>query len=164
MLWRPSPSWTRRVSAVVNAQPFVSGKYPNRGPAVLAAAGIPTYQLSDPAHFGRFRDGAILSIDEAWGLSQDGKLLDTLIRWDGPRLARETEKARANLGAELEKFARNTLQYLDADKDLLLDPVNVPAVPRVKIAGRHVLVVVRARGTKRTWQACGLTGSRCGPS
>ena len=138
-----------QVSAVVNAQPFVSGKYPNRGPAVLAAAGIPTYQLSDPAHFTRFRDGATLSIDEAWGLTQDGKLLDTLIRWDAPRLARETEKARANLGAELEKFARNTLQYLDADKDLLLDPVNVPAIRRVRIAGRHVLVVVRGEGYKK---------------
>ena len=141
-----------QVAAVVNAQPFVSGKYPNRGPAVLASAGIPMYQLSDPAHFGRFRDGAPLALEEiggAWGLSQENKLLDTLIRWDEARLARETERARANLGAELEKFARNTLQYLDADKDLLLDPVNVPTLPQVKMAGRHVLVVVRGEGYKK---------------
>ena len=29
------------VGAVINAQPFISGKYPNRGPSVLAAAQIP---------------------------------------------------------------------------------------------------------------------------
>ena len=59
-----------------------------------------------------------------------------------------TALARANLGAELEKFARNTLQYLDADKDLLLDPTDVPALRRVKMAGRHALVVVRGEGYK----------------
>ena len=137
-----------QVSAVVNAQPFVSGKYPNRGPAVLAAALIPLYQLSDPAHFGRFRDGSHLRIDEAWGITQDDKLTDTLIRWDAARLLQETASARANLGAELEKFARNTLQYLDADKDLLLDPTNVPALRKVKFSGRHALVVVRGEGYK----------------
>lgn len=137
-----------QVAAVVNAQPFISGKYPNRGPAVLLASQIPLYQLSDPAHFSRFREGAHLSINEEWGISQEGRLTDALIRWDGERLASETVAARANLGAELEKFARNTLQYLNADKDLLLDPTNVPALRKAKIAGRHALVVVRGEGYK----------------
>jgi len=137
------------VAAVVNAQPYISGKYPNRGPVVLAAANIPLYQLSDSAHFGRFREKTPLRIDEARRLFQDGNLLDTLTLWDETRLATETERARANLGAELEKFARNTLQYLDAEKDLLLDPTNVPALTKVKIAGRHVLVVVRGEGYKK---------------
>ncbi len=137
-----------QVSAVVNAQPFISGKYPNRGPAVLEAARIPLYQLSDPAHFQRFRDGAHLVIDDAWGIYQDNKLTDTLLRWDETRLASETAAARANLGAELEKFARNTLQYLEADKDLLLDPTDVPALRKVKLTGRHALVVVRGVGYK----------------
>ena len=137
-----------QVSAVVNAQPFISGKYPNRGPAVLEAARIPLYQLSDPTHFQRFREGAHLVIDDAWGIYQDDKLTDTLMRWDETRMASETAAARANLGAELEKFARNTLQYLEADKDLLLDPTDVPALRKVKLAGRHALVVVRGEGYK----------------
>lgn len=136
------------VGAVINAQPFITGKYPNRGPAVLLAAGVPLFQLSDPAHFGRLREGAHLVIDEGWGLYQDDRLLDSLVTWDAARVAQETAAARANLGAELEKFARNTLQYLDADKDLLLDPTNVPALRTVKMAGRHALVVVRGEGYK----------------
>ncbi len=137
-----------QVAAVVNAQPFISGKYPNRGPAVLASAQIPLYQLSEPSHFGRFREGARLEMDDTGELHQQGKLLDMLTRWDEARIASETERARANLGAELEKFARNTLQYLDADKDLLLDPTDVPALRKVKLAGRHALVVVRGEGYK----------------
>jgi len=136
------------VTAVINAQPFVSGKYPNRGPAVLAAAHVPMFQLSDPAHFTRLREKAHLVIDEGGALYQDDCLIDVLESWDAARIARETVTARANLGTELEKFARNTLQYLDADKDLLLDPTDVPILRRVKMAGRHALVVVRGEGYK----------------
>ncbi len=137
-----------RVAAVINAQPFISGKYPNRGPSVLAAAQIPLFQLSDPVQFSRLRDGALLSVDTSAGLCQNGQVLEAVTRWDSAKIAEATAAARANLGAELEKFARNTLQYLDADKDLLLDPTDVPALRRVKLAGRHALVVVRGEGYK----------------
>ncbi len=137
-----------RVAAVVNAQPFISGKYPNRGPSVLAAAQIPLFQLSGPAQFTHLRDGAALSVDAAGGLCQSEAFVDALTLWDEAKIAEATAAARANLGAELEKFARNTLQYLDADKDLLLDPTDVPALRRVKLSGRHALVVVRGEGYK----------------
>ncbi len=72
-----------QVAAVVNAQPFISGKYPNRGPAVLAAAQIPLYQLSDPAQFGRFRDGAASErLTTPGGCLSRKSALDTLTRWD----------------------------------------------------------------------------------
>ena len=137
-----------RVLAVVNAQPFISGKYPNRGPSVLATAQIPLFQLSDPAKFSGLRDGAALSVDASGGLYLGEAFFDALTVWDDPRIAGATAAARANLGSELEKFARNTLQYLDADKDLLLDPTDVPALRRVKLTGRHALVVVRGEGYK----------------
>ena len=138
-----------RVGAVINAQPFISGKYPNRGPSVLAAAQIPLFQLSDPVKFTPLRDGAALSVDASGGgLYQSEAFFDALTLWDDAKITDATAAARANLGAELEKFARNTLQYLDADKDLLLDPTDVPALRRVKLPGRHALVVVRGEGYK----------------
>ncbi len=136
------------VGAVINAQPFISGKYPNRGPSALAAASVPQFQLADPALFASFRDGATLTIDDSYNLSVNGAVLDSLIVWDAAKIAEATTAARSKLGAELEKFARNTLQYLDADKDLLLDPTDVPALRRAKLAGRHALVVVRGEGYK----------------
>lgn len=137
-----------RVAAVVNAQPFISGKYPNRGPSVLAAAQIPLFQLSDPSKFSGLRDGVALSVDAGGGLYQGEAFADALTLWDDAKITEATAAARANLGAELEKFARNTLQYLDADKDLLLDPTDVPALRRVRLSGRHALVVVRGEGYK----------------
>ncbi|MCW3060914.1 MAG: thiamine pyrophosphokinae [Capsulimonas sp.] len=137
-----------RVSAVINARPFISGKYPNRGPGVLANASIPMYELSDPEAFARIREGGALTIDADCVLYQDGAAIGPVTVWDDAAIVLATQSARANLGAELEKFARNTLQYLDADKELLLDPTNVPALRQTKMAGRHVLVVVRGEHYK----------------
>src|SRR5690606_29036797 len=52
------------------------------------------------------------------------------------------EAARASLGAELERFAENTLEYLRHERHLVLDAPDVPDVD-VPIKGRHVLIVVR---------------------
>jgi uncharacterized membrane-anchored protein len=137
-----------RVLAVINAQPFITGRYPNRGPAVLLAERIPIFSLPAPDLLPQIVEGQRLTIDEGGCLYAEDRPLCTLVRWDENTVAEATEAARTNLGRELEKFARNTLQYLDADKDLLLDPTDVPAVPGLKIAGRHALVVVRGEGYK----------------
>ncbi len=52
------------------------------------------------------------------------------------------EDARAGLSRQLEAFAGNTMEYLKAERDLLLDGVGVPDI-RTRIEGRHALVVVR---------------------
>ena len=61
------------VAAVVNAQPFISGKYPNRGPSVLLSAGIPMYQLPDPALVNSIKDGAWVVVDESGCLYQSDR-------------------------------------------------------------------------------------------
>jgi uncharacterized membrane-anchored protein len=55
------------------------------------------------------------------------------------------EESKANLGAELEKFAENTLTYVTREKSILLDPTNLPDI-RAEVAGRQALVVVRGEG------------------
>lgn len=134
------------VAAVLNFQPFISGKYPNRGPAVLHEAGIPLYQITGLADGKKLKEGAFVVVDESGQLYQDDISICALRVWDGSLIAAETEAARSNLGTELEKFARNTLQYLDSEKDLLLDPTDVPPLGNLKIAGRHVLIIVRGEG------------------
>lgn len=134
------------VSAVLNAKPFISGKYPNRGPAVLAAAGVPLFQLPDHISFSSIREGNWIVIDETGFLYQSDAAVGPLVGWDDTKIASATIAGRSNLGAEIERFARNTLQYLDAEKDLLLDPTDVPPAGDLLIAGKHVLVVVRGEG------------------
>jgi uncharacterized membrane-anchored protein len=52
------------------------------------------------------------------------------------------EDAKAGMGEQLDRFARNTLAYLDKEKALLTEGVGLPDV-RVDMQGRHVMVVVR---------------------
>ena len=44
-------------AAVVNARPFISGRYPNLGPEVLARAGVLLVEGVGPEVFGRLHDG-----------------------------------------------------------------------------------------------------------
>jgi len=137
-----------KVSAVVNARPFVSGRYPNRGPEVLSRAGIPLYELPNPELFDRIPDGKQLSIDILDQLILVDRPFCELRLWDDDLINSATADARGNLSVELERFARNTLEYLDTDKELLLDPTDVPEVGDLKISGHHALIVVRGEGYK----------------
>jgi len=129
------------VKAVVNAAASCSGRYPNLGPSMLVDSNI--YVLDDVGSdvFGCVSEGAEGEIRDR-SLCIDGKPVaeGTVLTVDWARKALDASKD--NLGAELEKFARNTLSYVTEEKSLLLDPTYLPDV-RSRIDGRHVLVVVR---------------------
>jgi uncharacterized membrane-anchored protein len=129
-------------SAVVNAVPSVSGRYPNLGPGILLAAGI---QLIDDAG-----EDIFTVLDEGDQVIVDGdKLLDasghvvakgTLVTTEV--LEHQLTFAREGLADQIEAFAANTMEYLRVEKELLLEGVGVPNVA-TQIEGRHVLIVVR---------------------
>ena len=52
------------------------------------------------------------------------------------------EAARDSIGNELERFAVNTLEYVEKEARQLFEPIVVPQM-RTSFAGRHVLIVVR---------------------
>lgn len=142
-----------RVGAVINAAPFITGRYPNLGPSLLVEAGIPALDGVGEDFFRRAasREGKPATLDGNRLVLSDGASAD------GALLTRETvserlEAARANISAELDAFARNTLSYLAAEKALLLDPVDVPATS-VRLADRHALVVVRGEGYREDLRA-----------
>ena len=55
---------------------------------------------------------------------------------------RRHRQARANMGAELERFVVNTVEYVHQEIELLTGDLDLPDLA-VDIAGRHVLIVVR---------------------
>jgi uncharacterized membrane-anchored protein len=135
-----------KVSAVINAAPSITGRYPNRGPALLLDAGIPLIDNAGDQAFAQVLDGArgLLNGDSVRfgdGSCISGELLTP------ERLAEKMAAARANLNVELDHFARNTISYLDNEKGLLFDPVDTPPL-KTEIANRHVLIVVRGEGFK----------------
>ena len=141
------------VSAVVNAAPSISGRYPNLGPEVIVAAGIPLLDAVGEQVFDQLRDGQTLRID-GHQLYVGDELVATGMRQDAETVAAAMAEARAGLSVQLEAFAANTMEYMKRERDLLLDGVGVPEV-RTKIDGRHCLIVVRGYDYKADLEVLG---------
>src|SRR3954471_7301755 len=64
-----------RVSAVVNAAPSISGRYPNLGPEILLTAGIPLLDSVDEQIFSEVREGETIRVDQDTVYAADGRVL-----------------------------------------------------------------------------------------
>jgi uncharacterized membrane-anchored protein len=144
------------VAAVVNARPSFSGRYPNTGPLVVVAAGIPVIDAVGEEVMDRLHDGEVVAIT-----GHDVRLGDEVVA-SGRRPSVEDleaglEEARRSLGTALERFATNTLEYLKRERHLASD---APAIPDVGIDlhDRHVLVVVRGQDYRDDLVALKRTG------
>jgi uncharacterized membrane-anchored protein len=129
------------VSAVLNAKPSISGRYPNLGPEVLVKAGIPLVDDLGEDLFQGLREGDPVRV-EVDKVYRDDEVVAAGRRQDAESVASAMAEAREGLSVQLEAFAANTMEYLRQERELLLDGVGVPEV-ETQIAGRHVLIVVR---------------------
>jgi len=130
-----------RVAGVVNASASLSGRYPNAGPLALAAAGIVLVDGVGSKVMDLVCEGQDVRIDgsDVW---VDGAIVGRGTRQDGASLQAAYEAAKETMGAALESFAANTLEFLRHEHDLVLDPPELPHLV-VDVRGRHVLIVVR---------------------
>ena len=142
---------TARVAGVVNAAVSTSGRYPNLGPEILLAAGIPLLDGVGDTVFGEVRDGDVVRLDGDT-LYAGERALAIGTGQDEQSISAAMAEARAGLAAQLEAFAANTMEYLLKERDLLLDGVGVPAI-RTRLEGRHALIVVRGYDYREDLQA-----------
>jgi len=136
-----------KAQAVINAAKCCSGRYPNLGPRVLLEAGIPIVDNVGAALLEGLREGETIEIADGVITRSGGDEIARGEELTPAKAEKLLEQSKKNLGAELEKFAENTLTYVTKEKSLLLDPTNLPDV-NVQINGRHVLVVVRGESYK----------------
>ena len=134
-----------RPAAVVNAAPSTSGRYPNLGPEIILAAGIPLVDRAGQAVMTGIDEGRRVRVDAGRVLLVGGG--EEVVVAEGVEATEESvaaamEEARAGLSVQLESFAANTMEYLRKERDLLLDGVGVPDI-RTDLEGRQVLIVVR---------------------
>ena len=145
-----------KVAAVVNAAPSVSGRYPNVGPLVVVAAGIPLIDAVGTDVMLLVEDGTLVSVvDDEVRVGED--VVGVGERQTMESLERKIAAARSQIGDELERFAQNTLNYIQQEAHLLVDEPDVPDIP-VRFRGRHVLVVVRGIGYKDDLEALRRSG------
>jgi uncharacterized membrane-anchored protein len=128
--------------AVVNASRCITGTYPNVGPLLLAAAGIPVLDGVGVEVLDALAEGTVVTLEG------DRLLVGTDVVATGERqtlasLEESYHRAEENVGLALERFVANTVQYIDKEAHLFTQPLlNVPKLA-IDIAGRHVLIVVR---------------------
>ncbi|MCA1710452.1 MAG: hypothetical protein LC789_01960 [Actinobacteria bacterium] len=130
-----------KVGAVVNAAQSTSGRYPNLGPEILLAGGIPLVDDVGTDVFSAVREGELVRVDGGI-VYVDDRVVAKGVEQDALSITAAMAEARAGLHTQLEAFAANTMEYLLKERALLLDGVGVPNV-RTDFVGRHVLVVVR---------------------
>jgi uncharacterized membrane-anchored protein len=131
----------RGVVAVVNASPFISGRYPNLGPELLARSGVVLVDNVGTDAIGKVPDGALARVHDGQVFVKDEPVLS------GQELGADDitalmEGARSGLSTQLESFTHNTTEFLRREQDLLLHGQGAPTL-RTRLDGRPVVVVAR---------------------
>ena len=137
----------KKPSVVVNAACSLTGTYPNLGPLAIVASGIrivdevggEVFDLVKEGDPVRVEGGSVFRGEEKVA---SGKLLTMM------EIEARIEDSRKNLGKHLGDFAANTMEFLEIEKDILLESVDLPNIS-TGLAGKQVLVVVRGHDYKR---------------
>ena len=159
-------------AAVLNCRPSSSGSYPNLGPQLLVEAGILLIDLPDDSLFGVLADGERVELvargarDPSGALAyrppghatlvgevvRDGEVLAYGDVLDLDRVRMETEARRREIGEALERFARNTVEHMREERELLAGRIELPRFA-TDFRDRSTLVVVRGVGHQRDLRA-----------
>ena len=130
------------VNAVVNAAGSATGQYPNMGPFILARAGVYILDGVGQKVFERISSGDEIEL-RGDGVYKDGVLVAVGEHLDEETAERRLRESRDVVGAALESFAQNTVEFMRHEQDLLFSKLAVPKDLVREIRGRQVLVVVR---------------------
>jgi len=131
----------RGVSAVINCRPSSSGAYPNMGPLLLVEAGVHLVDVPGDALFELLRDGDPLVVrgGEVWRAGRRLAVGQVL----APAAVRAgTDARRREIGEALEAFARNTVERMVDERELLAGKVALPKFS-TDFRDRPALVVAR---------------------
>jgi uncharacterized membrane-anchored protein len=130
------------VAVVVNASPFISGRFPNLGPEMLARAGVQLIDGVGPEALTTLRDGATVHVDGG-EVSTRGTVVASGRELSLDDVLGAMEAARAGMVTQLASFTHNTTEFLRREEDLLLHGLGLPHL-ETSFDGRPVVVVVRA--------------------
>jgi uncharacterized membrane-anchored protein len=138
------------VKAVINAQPSISGKYPNLGPQKLLEAGVPVVDRVGKDIFDQLEAGDKVKLKNSQ-IIKNNKVINSGELLTVSEVADKLEETRENMEDELNKFIDNTLTYAKQEKDLILD-LETQKV-KTDLAGKPVLIVVRGKNYREDLEA-----------
>ncbi len=153
----------RGVRAVLNAEDCLSPSYPNGGPSLLLAAGIPVVDRLGPSVLA-VRVGEMLEIrwDDSGSPGEGEREAEV---WRGglplvrgrlltPRVVEEARRrAEERLEDTLTAFFANSLQHAARESLFFARPLSLPEGLGVSLVGRQAVVVARAPGFEEDLRA-----------
>ncbi len=134
------------VTAVINAAPSISGRYPNLGPEILVASDIILIDNVGDKIFSRVKDGAKIRLDGGVVYAGEEPIAQGT-EHTAESIADLMIEAKTGMSAQLEAFAANAIEYMKRERTLLLDGVGIPDVS-TDFTDRQVLLVAASADTK----------------
>lgn len=144
-------------AAVVNAACSISGRYPNVGPLLIAAAGIPIVDSAGPKLLASCREGTVGVLDGAT-LTVAGAEVARGQRQTLDSLEAAYGDAERNIGPALEAFVENTMTYIGKEAPLFLPGRLVVPDLGLDLSDRHALIVVRGADYRQDLRLLRQTG------
>lgn len=123
---------------VINGAEFISGRFANLGPRLLADAGVVLLE-TDREHVQSLSDGGTVRLDGT--TLYDGAVVLTDVHVVEPEeIERRMDQARTGLAAQLDSFAHTTSEFLRREEALLLHGTGAPDL-RTDLRDKTVVVV-----------------------
>jgi uncharacterized membrane-anchored protein len=139
------------VAAVVNCSSSSSGDYPNMGPLLLVQAGVHLVDAPAAALFDKLDDGDPITV-RGGDVLRRGELVGSGSVQDPETVGRLTDQRRQEIGEALARFAQNTVQYMQEERELLAGKIELPRF-ETDFRDRPALIVVRGVDHKRDLKA-----------
>jgi uncharacterized membrane-anchored protein len=139
------------VRAVVNVAPSSTGRYPNTGPLTLVEAGVKLVDAPGSDLFERLDDGQPVVVDGA-ELRSNGSIVARGQVLEAEELRRRLREQQERVDDAIADFARNTIQHIEEEGELLAGRLDFPAT-RTVFRDRQVLIVVRGPTYRRDLRA-----------
>jgi uncharacterized membrane-anchored protein len=127
--------------AVLNCRPSSTGSYPNMGPLLLVQAGVHLVDMPGDALFEDLDDGAEVTV-RGGEVIHRGEVVAKGSVQEPDQVREGNEERRREIGEALESFARNTIEHMLEERELLAGKLELPAF-RTDFRDRPALVVVR---------------------
>jgi uncharacterized membrane-anchored protein len=129
------------VAAVLNTEPSSDDRYPNRGPLILAEAGVMLVDFPGVDLFSLLSDGDRVVVDGGT-LLRDGDPVAEGVALGRADLARRLSRQEDEIHVALAEFAENTVTHVRRESEILTGDIALPEI-QTSFRDRHVLIVVR---------------------
>jgi uncharacterized membrane-anchored protein len=140
-----------RVAAVLNCRPSSTGRYPNTGPLLLVQSGIALVDLPDDRLFDMVKENELLEVFDG-EVRRGGEVLTTGAPQRPDDVLARHDAARAEVGEALYAFARNTVEHMVEERELLAGELELPRFDTT-FRDRPALIVVRGVDHRRDLRA-----------